>query len=140
MHNSRTWFLLVLQICLLAAMLRGHAFDAHAFESGSTPAIVIGQNLSSSLNVTANTVNSPEGLAFDRAGDLWIVDGMNDRVLEFVPPFRSNMNASLVLGQPNFHTSYFTETAWQQLQSQYQVGPNIFNGVAAVGSKENVWK
>ncbi|HTV83193.1 MAG TPA: NHL repeat-containing protein [Acidobacteriaceae bacterium] len=47
-----------------------------------------------------NTVASPQGLATDAAGNLYVADSENCRVLQFRPPFTTNMNASLILGEP----------------------------------------
>ena len=47
----------------------------------------------------------PAHLIFDSSGNLWVTDYGNNRVLEFVPPFSIGMQASLVIGQPNFETS-----------------------------------
>lgn len=58
-----------------------------------------------SLKPTASTLVSPTGLAMDSAGDLWVADTMNCRVLEFRPPFSTGMNASLVIGEPDFKTT-----------------------------------
>jgi len=33
---------------------------------------------------------------------MWVPDAFNHRVLEFVPPFATNMQSSLVLGQADF--------------------------------------
>jgi hypothetical protein len=41
------------------------------------------------------------GLWFDSSGDLLVGDGGNERILVFTPPFSSDMNASMVIGQPN---------------------------------------
>lgn len=47
----------------------------------------------------------PAGLAFDSSGNLWVADSVDNRVLEFVPPFSSGMAASLAIGQPNLTQS-----------------------------------
>ena len=52
--------------------------------------------------VAANTVNQPSGLALDAAGALWVSDTNNHRALRFLPAFATGMNASRVLGQPDF--------------------------------------
>lgn len=52
-----------------------------------------------------NAFNSPNGMAFDVQGNLWIVDSGNNRILEFRPPFTNYMNSSLVIGQDNFGDS-----------------------------------
>jgi len=54
------------------------------------------------LDPTDSTLQSPDGLAFDPTGNLWIVDHGNSRVLEFKPPFATGMAACLVLGQADF--------------------------------------
>jgi hypothetical protein len=47
----------------------------------------------------SNTISNALGAAFDIFGNLWVADSSNNRVLEFVPPFTTNMAARLVLGQ-----------------------------------------
>jgi len=49
----------------------------------------------------SNQLQSPGAMAFDSAGNLWVSDRANDRVVEFKPPFSSGMNASSVIGQSN---------------------------------------
>jgi hypothetical protein len=79
------------------------------FTNGMAAVLAIGQvDLNSGspnqggLAPTDATLLDPDGLAFDAAGDLWIVDHGNCRVLEFKPPFSTGMAASLVLGQVDF--------------------------------------
>lgn len=50
----------------------------------------------------ADSLDSPEGLAVDASGALWVADVSNYRVLRFSPAFSSGMAASRVLGQPDF--------------------------------------
>lgn len=74
------------------------------FTTGEAASLVIG---SPSFDkgvypTTAGSLAAPYGIAFDRSGDLWVVDYYDNRVLEFVPPFENRMNASLVLGQYDF--------------------------------------
>lgn len=47
-----------------------------------------------------NTLSFPRGLAMDGTGNLYVADSGNCRVLQFRPPFTTNMNASLILGAP----------------------------------------
>ncbi len=49
--------------------------------------------------VSAFTMQSPQAVAFDPAGDLFVADTGNNRVLEFVTPFSSESAAAVVFGQ-----------------------------------------
>ncbi len=78
------------------------------FHSGMNASVVIGQWTFSTafFNTTRNGLSSPEQVAFDSTGNLWVADGGNGRVLEFQPPFSTGMNASLVIGEPDFTHRY----------------------------------
>jgi uncharacterized protein (TIGR03437 family) len=56
------------------------------------------------FGVTNNSMSQPRGLAFDAAGNLWVADSGNHRVLEFNAASLNapNPSASLVLGQKDF--------------------------------------
>ncbi len=62
-----------------------------------------------SPSTSASTLNGPGGLAFDSTSRLWVADAGNSRVLRFDPTFRNGGAAALVLGQPNFKTSYVNQ-------------------------------
>lgn len=81
--------------------------------SGMSASVVIGQpNFTSRVascptmppyvNPTRDGLCDPDGIAFDHSGDLWVADNGSSRILEFVPPFQTGMQASLVIGQSNF--------------------------------------
>jgi len=78
------------------------------FATGMAASVVLGQAdfVHGSANqggaVANNTFHGGDGLAFDQEGNMWVPDGFNHRILEFVPPFTTNMQASLVLGQVDF--------------------------------------
>ncbi len=74
------------------------------FHDGMNASLVIGQTdlRGFGSNTTQNGLSGPLAAAFDAAGDLWVSDNDNNRVLEFVPPFSSDMIAHLVLGQSGF--------------------------------------
>jgi secreted PhoX family phosphatase len=78
-------------------------FDS-PFHNGMNASVVIGQSnfWSNSSSLSRNALSGPWGITFDASGDLWVADVGNSRVLEFQPPFTSNMNASLVVGELDF--------------------------------------
>jgi sugar lactone lactonase YvrE len=80
------------------------------FRTNMSASLVLGQSsFTSSAGATNRSgFDQPSGVAFDPAGDLWVADSANDRVVEYVPPFHNGMNASLVIGEPNFNTSAFS--------------------------------
>lgn len=75
--------------------------------TGEIATVVIGQpNFTATLQgPTQSVVSVPSGLAFDSAGNLWVADTFNGRVLEFVTPFVNGENATLVIGKNNFNSS-----------------------------------
>ena len=82
------------------------------FANGMAASLVIGQTdfVSNGTATTASGFEFPSGIAFDSAGDLWMGDVTNYRVLEFKPPFATGMSASLVLGQTDFTTAAVATT------------------------------
>ena len=68
-----------------------------------------------STSVPASTSGTgefvPGGLAFDATGNLWVADGRNNRVIEYVAPFVTGEAASLVLGQSSFTSNTFATSA-----------------------------
>ena len=101
---------LVALILMLSTMSSG---SVQAFKTGQSASIVLGQS-----TFTTNTCRAPtpSGLCnpldseFDSSGTLWVVDTFNCRVLEFTPPFATDENASLVIGQPNLVASTCSQT------------------------------
>ncbi|MFH1724591.1 MAG: SMP-30/gluconolactonase/LRE family protein, partial [Elusimicrobiota bacterium] len=75
--------------------------------TGAEPSLVLGQeNLADGgSGLAADRLNSPNGMAFDPAGRLWVADSGNNRVLRFTPPFGDGMDADLVLGQAGFEAN-----------------------------------
>jgi sugar lactone lactonase YvrE len=80
--------------------------------TGEAASIVIGQSSFTGLSpaTTSTGLDTPNGLAFDSTGNLWVVDTSNNRVLEFKAPFSTHEAASLVIGQPSFTNDAFTTT------------------------------
>ena len=90
------------------------------FTDGEAASLVIGQSnfTTGSVETSQGGLLEPTGLAFDSSGNLWVSDGGNDRVLEFLKGtgFTDGEAASVVIGQSNSTSPMFsiTETATQQ--------------------------
>jgi sugar lactone lactonase YvrE len=113
--------------------------DAGSFANGAPADLVIGQPdfLSSLCNagsatVSANSLCYPAGVAVDGAGNLYVADEYNNRVLEYPNPFAACSGvfpcvggpASVVLGQGGSFTSKSCD---------YDKGDgNIFSGSSAI--------
>ncbi len=103
------------------------------FKSDEAASIVLGQ-LSMTTNTAATTPTGmyyPDALSFGPAGNLWVSDEVNNRVLQFTkgPGFTDGEAASIVLGQPSF----FSNTA-----ATSATGMNLPEGLA-IDSSGNVW-
>jgi sugar lactone lactonase YvrE len=101
-----------------------------------SPAVVLGQTDFSngganrgSGTPAANTFNIPGSVAKDSAGNLYVADSGNARVLIFRPPFSTGMKASVVIGQHGFTSANVSNTA-TGMGSSYSV---------AIDSKGNLW-
>ncbi len=81
--------------------------NAASFANAQPADIVIGQrnafsyvcNQSPNAAPSASTLCAPVGVAVDGAGNLYVADEGNNRVLEYTAPITSGMAASIVLGQ-----------------------------------------
>lgn len=95
---------------------------SYPFSIDQTATLVIGQEnfTTNFLGVTDNSMNTPYGIIFDKSGNLWVTDGNNARVLEYMQPFSNGMNASLVLGQTDFAEMH-TGTSANMLSEPYDV-------------------
>ncbi len=57
-----------------------------------------GPDFTTGCGNSASTFAGINAIAIDGGGDLWVADS-SARIVEFVPPFRNGMSASLVIGQ-----------------------------------------
>jgi len=80
--------------------------SAAAMTNGAAAEAVLGQpNFTQNINgLSATTLWQPVGMAMDAAGNLWVADERNNRVLRFAnaATIASGSAASSVLGQANF--------------------------------------
>jgi sugar lactone lactonase YvrE len=74
------------------------------FSNGEAANIVLGfPNFTSNVNSDPqSSLTNPRGIAFDRSGNLFVADNSSSRVMVFAPQFSNGMDASEVIGQPNF--------------------------------------
>lgn len=114
--------------------------DFRRVQGGSKADIVLGQpDFSSSLcNITgnpdapaANSLCFPMGITVDAAGNVYVADAGNGRVVRFPAPFAQpapQPAADLVLGQRNF-TSKLTDASISTMSSPYGVAISANNGL-----------
>ena len=111
------------------------------FSNGMAATLVLGQadmthgTCNQGGSVSSSTLCAPRHITFDSSGNLWVADGDNNRILEFKPPFSTNMAASLELGQPTA-TAFTTGGANQGGLSASSL--NEPNGIVFDGSG-NLW-
>ena len=63
------------------------------------------------ITPNATGLNEPTALTFDSAGNLYVADTGNSRIVRFPAPFTVGETADLVLGQPNLTTNVTDPTA-----------------------------
>lgn len=109
--------------------------DYRKVNAGAFADLVIGQpdlrtallNYPSNLPTQANNQGlwSPEGLAVDSNGNLYVADTCNSRVLRFPAPFKqpsgSIPTANLVLGQPSFFGQPIQDVSSETMRSAYGI-------------------
>lgn len=86
--------------------------SAAAFANGEPAVLVIGQpdafsNSCDNGGVISSTLCNPEGVAVDKANNLYVADTSNNRVLQYISPFstKQTVAAAKVFGQSNFTSS-----------------------------------
>jgi sugar lactone lactonase YvrE len=95
-----------LALVSLAAILAVHsAGAAGGFTNGQAASVVLGQpdfvTHAAAAAATAGSLRSPTAVAVDASGNVWVADRLNNRVLQFKPPFSNGQAAAVVLGQPD---------------------------------------
>jgi secreted PhoX family phosphatase len=87
------------------------------FSNGESASLVIGQadfiSGNSGVLPQANTLNGPKGVTFDKSGNLWVSDTQANRVIEYLPPFSNDQNASVAIGAANLTSfAYANDTSF----------------------------
>jgi len=87
--------------------------NVFAFFNGEAATVVVGQGTftTGTAGTTATTINGPETSAFDSAGNLWVADVNNNRVLKYAAPITTGETATVVIGQGSFTTNTAGTTA-----------------------------
>jgi len=80
---------------------------ASPFSNGEGASVVFGQGsyTSDTASTTMSGMNAPTEVSFDKAGDLWVADSFNNRVLEFTAPLKAGSSPSFVLGQSDYSSN-----------------------------------
>lgn len=75
--------------------------------TGQAANFVLGQPdfTSNGTAASATGLDYPVKATADSAGNVWVADCSNNRVVEYKAPFSNGMSASLVLGEPDMNTS-----------------------------------
>jgi hypothetical protein len=95
--------------------------------------------------VGSTSLSSPTDLAFDPAGNLWVVDSGNSRVLQFIVGggFSTNQAASIVLGQADMNNNHSNQGGAvdsdtlsfpQGIEAVVIPGPGLIVAVADTGN------
>ena len=82
------------------------------FSMGQSASVALGQTAfnASTPDTTATTLHFPTWSIADSAGNIYVSDSFNCRVLQFKPPFTTGMAATLALGQPGGATNLTSNT------------------------------
>ena len=101
------------------------------FSNGMNASLVLGQSSFTTGGgaTTQNGLLNPASVFVDSSSNVWVADKGNNRILMYSPPFSNGMNASLVLGQPNFTLGTYATT-----QNGLYYPTSVF-----VDSSGNVW-
>ena len=106
MSSARSWPARMIIPAVLGILLLSPLGFAHAYYSGESAALELGQPAgasqftTSSVATTASGLNYPHDVAFDHSGNLWVTDSENSRILEYAYPFSDGQAATVEIGQP----------------------------------------
>src|SRR5207245_3283025 len=86
---------------------------AASITTGEAATVVVGQGsfTTKTAGTTATTLQNSLGISFDSAGNLWVADTNNNRVLKYAAPITTGETATVVVGQGTFTTGTAGTTA-----------------------------
>jgi hypothetical protein len=99
------------------------------FSNGMAASLELGQPVATAFTsdtpnnggISATSMNYPAQPVFDGDGNLWVSEYGNNRILEFMPPFSTDMAATLELGQPSGATAFTTNAPNTTQSGFYQL-------------------
>jgi sugar lactone lactonase YvrE len=106
--------------------------------NGQAAAHVLGQTLftTNTVGTTSTTLSSPQGVAIDSSGNIWVTDTSNNRVLKYPSHSSDGQAANLVLGQATFTTNTVGTTS-TTLSSPQGIKIDSLGNVLVVDSANN---
>jgi uncharacterized protein (TIGR03437 family) len=121
--------------------------SANAFANGATADFAIGQvDLMTTFAYGPGTsrtsgLSTPTGLTVDASGNLYVVDGANNRILRFPKPFSQSgaILPDLVIGQPGFSTSSANQGGISAATLSLTTSGTTMTSYLAVDASGNLW-
>lgn len=126
--------------------------NATAFTNGQMADIVIGQpdfvttfpqgpGPGPAYSALSTGLAAPEGLAVDASGNLYVIDGANNRILRFPKPFSQTGTVfpDIVIGQPGFTTGVPNQGGLSASSLSFLASNSVQAASLAFDAAGNLW-